>query len=69
MDSKPTLEETVSSTSVKAPTSDENISWTNYLKLFETDTTANEWSERENSVNLTIALRGDTLDVLQTISE
>ncbi|CAH1108808.1 unnamed protein product [Psylliodes chrysocephalus] len=40
------------------------------LKLegaFETAARANEWSEREKAVNLTIALRGDVLDVLQII--
>uniref|UniRef100_A0A6P7GY97 Uncharacterized protein LOC114347964 n=1 Tax=Diabrotica virgifera virgifera TaxID=50390 RepID=A0A6P7GY97_DIAVI len=53
---------------VKVPNFDEKSSWNNYMKQFESAARANGWFEKEKAVNLTIALRGDALDVLQTIA-
>lgn len=33
--------------------------WTNYLKEFKIATRANEWSEKGQAINLTIAHRGE----------
>lgn len=37
--------------------------WTNYLKEFKIATRANEWSEKEQAINLTIAYRGDAFTI------
>uniref|UniRef100_A0A6P7GJ60 Uncharacterized protein LOC114339534 n=1 Tax=Diabrotica virgifera virgifera TaxID=50390 RepID=A0A6P7GJ60_DIAVI len=62
------VEGSVSLARVKVPNFDGKSSWNNYMKQFESAARANGWSEKEKAVNLTIALRGDALDVLQTIA-
>lgn len=64
---KPKLRNSETSVRIKAPTFDGKVSWENYLKQFETAARANGWTETEKAVNLTIALRGEACDVLQTI--
>ncbi|XP_072377725.1 uncharacterized protein [Diabrotica undecimpunctata] len=65
---RPKFEGSGGSVHVKVPTFDGKSSWNNYMKQFESAARANGWSEKEKAVNLTIALRGDALDVLQTIA-
>lgn len=52
---------------LKPPTFDGTTSWPNYLKQFNAAASANGWCSREKAVALTVALRGDALDVLQTL--
>ncbi|XP_050509334.1 scaffold attachment factor B1-like [Diabrotica virgifera virgifera] len=62
------VEGSVGHARVKVPNFDGKSSWNNYMKQFESAARANGWSEKEKAVNLSIALRGDALDVLQTIA-
>uniref|UniRef100_A0A6P7GWT3 Uncharacterized protein LOC114343257 n=1 Tax=Diabrotica virgifera virgifera TaxID=50390 RepID=A0A6P7GWT3_DIAVI len=68
LEPRPIVEGSVSHAHVKVPNFDGKSSWNNYMKQFESAAIANGWSEKEKAVNLTIALRGDALDVLQTIA-
>uniref|UniRef100_A0A6P7FT97 Uncharacterized protein LOC114333744 n=1 Tax=Diabrotica virgifera virgifera TaxID=50390 RepID=A0A6P7FT97_DIAVI len=68
LEPRPIVEGGVSHARVKVPNFDGKSSWNNYMKQFESAARANGWSEKEKAVNLTIALRGDALDVLHTIA-
>ncbi|KAJ8933795.1 hypothetical protein NQ318_001525 [Aromia moschata] len=53
---------------MKPPQFDGKSSWVNYLRQFEAAARANGWSLAEKATALTLALRGDATDVLQTLS-
>ncbi|KAJ8949844.1 hypothetical protein NQ318_000544 [Aromia moschata] len=53
---------------MKPPQFDGKSSWVNYLRQFEAATRANGWSLAEKATALTLALRGDATDILQTLS-
>ncbi|KAJ8943214.1 hypothetical protein NQ318_016727 [Aromia moschata] len=53
---------------MKPPQFDGKSSWVNYLRLFEAAAKANGWSLAEKATALTLALRGDATDILQTLS-
>ncbi|KAG8236087.1 hypothetical protein J437_LFUL015431 [Ladona fulva] len=44
------------------------IPWASYIKQFEAASETNTWSPHEKAVALTLALRGEALDVLQALS-
>ena len=54
---------------VKPPTFDGKTSWPNYLKQFEAASKANGWTSKDKVVALTVAPRGDALNILQAIPE
>lgn len=57
-------------TRVKPPTFDgKTSSWPNYLKQFEAAARTNCLTPKEKAVTLTVALRGEAMDVLQTLPE
>ncbi|KAJ8936515.1 hypothetical protein NQ318_022602 [Aromia moschata] len=68
--SKPELSSPVeiSKIRMKPPQFDGKISWVNYLRQFEAAARANGWSLAEKATALTLALRGDATDILQTLS-
>jgi hypothetical protein len=53
---------------MKPPTFDGKTSWTNYLKQFDAAARANGWSSQQKALSLTVALRGEALDVLQSLT-
>ncbi|KAJ8949926.1 hypothetical protein NQ318_007634 [Aromia moschata] len=53
---------------MKPPQFDGKSSWVNYLRQFEAAARANGWSLAEKATSLTLALRGDATDILQTLS-
>lgn len=53
---------------MKPPHLDGKTSWTNYLLLFEVAARANSQLPVENVTALTLALRDEATDVLQTLS-
>ncbi|KAJ8945969.1 hypothetical protein NQ318_016797 [Aromia moschata] len=53
---------------MKPPLFDGKSSWVNYLRQFEAAAKANGWSLAEKATALTLALRGDATDILQTLS-
>ncbi|KAJ8937610.1 hypothetical protein NQ318_018423 [Aromia moschata] len=53
---------------MKPPQFDGKSSWVNYLRQFEAAAKANGWSLTEKATALTLALRGDATDILQTLS-
>ncbi|KAJ8958303.1 hypothetical protein NQ318_017449 [Aromia moschata] len=53
---------------MKPPQFDGKSSWVNYLRQFEAAAKANCWSLAEKATALTLALRGDATDILQTLS-
>ncbi|KAJ8941415.1 hypothetical protein NQ318_010165 [Aromia moschata] len=53
---------------MKPPQFDGKSSWVNYLRQFEAAARANSWSLAEKATALTLALRGDATDILQTLS-
>ncbi|KAJ8935729.1 hypothetical protein NQ318_010579 [Aromia moschata] len=53
---------------MKPPQFDGKSSWVNYLRQFEAAAKANGWSLAEKATALTLALRGDATDILQTLS-
>ena len=53
---------------VKPPTYDGKTSWSTYLKQFEAAAAANGWSPADKAVALIVALRGEAMNVLQTLS-
>ncbi|KAJ8948952.1 hypothetical protein NQ318_022974 [Aromia moschata] len=53
---------------MKPPQFDVKSSWVNYLRQFEAAAKANGWSLAEKATALTLALRGDATDILQTLS-
>ncbi|KAJ8949380.1 hypothetical protein NQ318_007476, partial [Aromia moschata] len=53
---------------MKPPLFDGKSSWVNYLRQFEAAARANGWSLAEKATALTLALRGDATDILQTLS-
>ncbi|KAJ8957284.1 hypothetical protein NQ318_007848 [Aromia moschata] len=69
-------EQQVVNTALKSPGSDIDrlskfdgkSSWVNYLRQFEAAAKANGWSLAEKATALTLALRGDATDILQTLS-
>ncbi|KAJ8942767.1 hypothetical protein NQ318_002927 [Aromia moschata] len=68
--SKPELSSPVeiSKIRMKPPQFDGQSSWVNYLRQFEAAARANGWSLAEKATALTLALRGDATDILQTLS-
>ncbi|KAJ8937208.1 hypothetical protein NQ318_006629 [Aromia moschata] len=68
--SKPELSSPVeiSKIRMKPPLFDGKSSWVNYLRQFEAAAKANGWSLAEKATALTLALRGDATDILQTLS-
>lgn len=52
---------------MKPPTFDGNISWTIYLKQFRAAATTSGWTSVNKATALTLALRGNTSDVLNTL--
>ncbi|KAJ8958667.1 hypothetical protein NQ318_016392 [Aromia moschata] len=68
--SKPELSSHVeiSKIRMKPPQFDGKSSWVNYLRQFEAAAKANGWSLTEKATALTLALRGDATDILQTLS-
>ncbi|KAJ8948860.1 hypothetical protein NQ318_013513, partial [Aromia moschata] len=68
--SKPELSSHVeiSKIRMKPPQFDGKSSWVNYLRQFEAAARANDWSLAEKATALTLALRGDATDILQTLS-
>ncbi|KAJ8946839.1 hypothetical protein NQ318_006749 [Aromia moschata] len=53
---------------MKPPQFDGKSSWVNYRRQFEAAARANGWSLAEKATALTLALRGDATDILQTLS-
>lgn len=53
---------------IKPPQFDGKTSWQNYLLQFEAAAQANGWTLLEKATALTLSLRGDVTNVLQTIS-
>ncbi|CAH0546374.1 unnamed protein product [Brassicogethes aeneus] len=53
---------------MKPPQFDGKTSWTNYIRQFEAAAKANGWLPEEKATALTLALRGDATDILQTLS-
>ncbi|KAJ8936033.1 hypothetical protein NQ318_015439 [Aromia moschata] len=53
---------------MKPPQFDGKSSWVNYLRQFEAAAKANGWSLADKATALTLALRGDATDILQTLS-
>ncbi|KAJ8949438.1 hypothetical protein NQ318_007539, partial [Aromia moschata] len=68
--SKPELSshEEISKIRMKPPQFDGKSSWVNYLRQFEAAAKANGWSLADKATTLTLALRGDATDILQTLS-
>ncbi|KAJ8936949.1 hypothetical protein NQ318_015567 [Aromia moschata] len=68
--SKPELSSHVeiSKIRMKPPQFDGKSSWVNYLRQFEAAAKANGWSLADKATALTLALRGDATDILQTLS-
>ncbi|KAJ8940491.1 hypothetical protein NQ318_008529 [Aromia moschata] len=68
--SKPELSSPVeiSKIRMKPPQFDGKSSWVNYLRQFEAAARANGWSLAEKATALTLALRDDATDILQTLS-
>ncbi|KAJ8954431.1 hypothetical protein NQ318_011107 [Aromia moschata] len=58
----------ISKIRMKPPQFDGKSSWVNYLRQFEAAARANGWSLAEKATALTLALRGDATDILQTLS-
>ncbi|KAJ8943564.1 hypothetical protein NQ318_008267 [Aromia moschata] len=58
----------ISKICMKPPQFDGKSSWVNYLRQFEAAARANGWSLAEKATALTLALRGDATDILQTLS-
>ncbi|KAJ8946273.1 hypothetical protein NQ318_023123, partial [Aromia moschata] len=58
----------ISKIRMKPPLFDGKSSWVNYLRQFEAAAKANGWSLAEKATALTLALRGDATDILQTLS-
>lgn len=52
---------------MKPPTYDGKTSWANYLKQFEAAARTNGWNNAEKASALTVALRGDAVNILQAI--
>lgn len=52
---------------LKTPTFDGNVPWSTYRRQFEAAANINGWTLEEKATALMIALRGDTLNILQTI--
>ena len=53
---------------MKAPQFDGKSSWNNYHRQFEAAARANRWSHTEKALALTLALRGEATDILQTLN-
>src|ERR1700712_1442050 len=68
-DSSMTAASSRATTKIKAPTYDGKTSWSNYLRQFNAAAIANGWDEQEKATSLIISLRGDALDILQSIPE
>ena len=68
-DSSITSASSRTTTKIKAPTYDGKTSWSNYLRQFNAAAIANGWDEEEKATSLIISLRGDALDILQSIPE
>ncbi|KAJ8981830.1 hypothetical protein NQ317_004780, partial [Molorchus minor] len=53
---------------MKPPQFDGKTPWPNYLRQFKAAAKTNDWSMDEKATALTLALRGDATDILQTLS-
>ncbi|GLV46105.1 hypothetical protein CBL_10765 [Carabus blaptoides fortunei] len=51
---------------IKTPEFDGKSSWANYLKQFEAAAKAHNWTPAEKATALTLSLRGEAIDILQT---
>ncbi|KAJ8944636.1 hypothetical protein NQ318_004723 [Aromia moschata] len=54
---------------LKPPTYDGQSSWSMYRRQFEAAAKANGWTSQEMATSLVISLRGQTLEILQSIPE
>ncbi|KAJ8936322.1 hypothetical protein NQ318_007171 [Aromia moschata] len=54
---------------LKPPTYDGQSSWSMYRRQFETAARANGWTPQEMATSLVISLRGQALEILQSIPE
>ncbi|KAJ8980461.1 hypothetical protein NQ317_007657 [Molorchus minor] len=57
------------SSKIKPPTYDGKTSWQTYMKQFDAAANVNNWSESEKATALIVSLRGDALEILQTLNE
>ncbi|KAK4881032.1 hypothetical protein RN001_004351 [Aquatica leii] len=48
---------------------DGKVSWSTYHKQFEDAGTANGWSNKQKTTSLIVSLRGEALEILQTVSD
>ncbi|KAK7873648.1 hypothetical protein R5R35_009334 [Gryllus longicercus] len=62
-----TVREPLGKGRVKPPTFDGTSSWPNYLKQFKAAATANGWSGTDCATALIVSLRGNAVDILETI--
>ena len=53
---------------MKPPEYDGKTSWVSYLRQFEAAAQMNNWSPEEKATALTLCLRGDATEVIQTLS-
>lgn len=60
---------TSSTMHIKTPEFDGKSSWPNYLKQFEAAAKAHNWTLTEKATALTVSLRGEAIDILQTLKE
>ena len=58
----------ISKSVIKPPQFDGKTAWANYFCQFEAAARANGWTIAEKATALTVALRGDATDILQTLS-
>uniref|UniRef100_T1I4L2 Retrotransposon gag domain-containing protein n=1 Tax=Rhodnius prolixus TaxID=13249 RepID=T1I4L2_RHOPR len=54
---------------IKPPAYDGTSSWANYVLQFNAAASANSWTERDKVTSLIVSLRGEALDILQSIPE
>ncbi|KAJ8981436.1 hypothetical protein NQ317_015638 [Molorchus minor] len=57
------------SSKIKPPTYDGKTSWQTYMKQFDAAANVNNWSESKKATALIVSLRGDALEILQTLNE
>ncbi|XP_045540069.1 uncharacterized protein LOC123722408 [Papilio machaon] len=53
---------------LKVPEFDGKTCWSNYYRQFEAASRANSWTDSEKALALTLALRGEATNILQTVS-
>ncbi|GLV37954.1 hypothetical protein CBL_06344 [Carabus blaptoides fortunei] len=60
---------TTSRMKLKAPTFDGKTPWSTYFKQFDAAAMVNGWTDEEKAITLIISLRGEALNILQTIPD